>query len=160
MGYVLQALLGRPGLLRAHLDAHPLARVVPLGQGIGMIPVTHALREGLEAGSGGGVREEAYPEGIYYLSAAVVAWAERISRDGPVAYVEADYFGGVGTQGAVAWHNGRVILGPLVTEREPSRAAAINRALRLLGATADEAVDEFGAVGLSRQRSTEAWLEG
>src|SRR5258708_22051255 len=42
------------------------------------------------------------------------------SAGGPVAYVEAEYFGGTGTQRAVVWAGGVLVLGPLQNaEDEP-----------------------------------------
>ncbi|MFF3343183.1 hypothetical protein [Streptomyces flavidovirens] len=35
------------------------------------------------------------------------------STAGPVAYVEAEYFGGVGEQKAAVWYGGTIVLGPL-----------------------------------------------
>jgi hypothetical protein len=165
--YVLQAFLGRADLLGHHLDASPLARLVTLHQGFGMIPITGVLRADLHVGSL--VKEEAYPEGLYYLSAPIVAWAERISRDGPVAYVEAE-FSGQGTQAALVWHEGGLLFGPLVTSDEPAAIGArptsppleqwaINRALRLLGVNSRGVRDEFDALGLGAHRYTEEWLQ-
>lgn len=87
----------------------------------------------------------------------------RASAIGPVAYVEADFFGGVGQQGSVVWEGGEVVLGPLV-DPEPSQrteveARPINRALRRLGVRrSSDDVDEFATLGLGNHRDTEDWL--
>jgi hypothetical protein len=78
-----------------------------------------------------------------------------------VAYIEADYFGGVGTQTAQVWDGGKMALGPLhLAEGEPSPTTGtpISQALRRLGATKGNHVDEFAAVGLGRHRDTDDWL--
>ncbi|MFF1615049.1 hypothetical protein ACFVYA_45435 [Amycolatopsis sp. NPDC058278] len=83
------------------------------------------------------------------------------SADGPVAYVEADYFGGSGTQSAQVWAGGQVVLGPLrlaVGEPIPAEGSPISRALRRLGVVKGEHFDEFDAVGLGRHRETDDWL--
>ena len=84
------------------------------------------------------------------------------SCSGPVAYVEADYFGGVGEQRAAVWDAGRLSLGPLykgVDEAFPAEGSPISQALRYLGVQRGEHYDEFDAVGLLRHRRTEAWIE-
>jgi hypothetical protein len=92
-----------------------------------------------------------------------------LSRGGAVAYVEAEFFGGTGSQAAVVWRDGAVVLPPTVTTDEPGERGerielgdpdwAINRALQVLGASAEGAIDEFEAVGLRAHRDTEDWLE-
>ncbi|WP_162908413.1 hypothetical protein [Allorhizocola rhizosphaerae] len=79
-----------------------------------------------------------------------------------MAYVELDYFGGVGSQFAAVWHGGILVLGPLVlTEDEPLPApgwSPISQALRRLGVSVDGHYDEFDAIGLGRHRHVEDWL--
>ena len=63
------------------------------------------------------------------------------SAAGPVAYVEADYFGGVGSQRAVLWLRGEVVLGPLgVAPGQPHGPAgsSISRAVAAWGWPATE----------------------
>jgi hypothetical protein len=88
MGYFLQALIGNQETLQAHASQFRRAHVVPLAQGIAMIPLTNDLHG--ELGSGG----EA--QGFEKLSPAVEQWAQRISSATPIAYIEAEFFGGVG----------------------------------------------------------------
>jgi hypothetical protein len=74
-------------------------------------------------------------------------------------------FGGTGTQAAVVWRDGEVCLGPATTvfgpdapERTSSQQWwAFNRALRKLGASRDDASDEFDALCLGKWRHTEDW---
>ncbi|MEE6259166.1 hypothetical protein V1633_11790 [Plantactinospora sonchi] len=78
-----------------------------------------------------------------------------------MSYVEADYFGGTGSQQAVLWADGRLALGPLsVAEGQPVPAAGspISQVLRRLGVDRAGHHDEFAAVGLGRHRSTRDWL--
>ena len=84
------------------------------------------------------------------------------SRPGPVAYLEADYFGGTGGQRAAVWAAGRLTFGPLhigINEPFPAEGSPISQALRCLGAQRSERGDEFDAVGLLRHRHTEDWTE-
>ncbi|MEV6305855.1 hypothetical protein AB0M02_41015 [Actinoplanes sp. NPDC051861] len=74
------------------------------------------------------------------------------SSAGPVGYVEAEYFGGVGSQRAVLWDAGELVLGPLF------EGSPISQLLRRLGVEPVGDSDEFDAVGLGRHRETEDWL--
>jgi hypothetical protein len=84
----------------------------------------------------------------------------RWSDVGPVAYVEAEYFGGVGEQHAQVWDRGTTSFGPLhVDEGEdfPDAGSPISQALRYLGVRVHDDIDEFDAVGLARYRDTDDW---
>ena len=83
------------------------------------------------------------------------------SNIGPVAYVEADYFGGVGRQRAGLWHNGALAFGPVCVDEGqpvPAEGGPIPRVLARLGVSGEGYADEFEAVGLQRHRHTEDWL--
>jgi len=108
-------------------------RVVPLPQGLVLLPLSEVPGESV-----------------------VVEWSSR----GPVALVDAEFFGGAGSQRAQVWEQGRSVLGPLVLgEDDPAPdVTPISLALRRLGVEKGEHHDEFDAVGLGRHRSTSAWL--
>lgn len=161
MSYELQALIGTRELLTLAAAEVPAARVVPLAQGLALIPVTSAVLAALQGdggvrGSGGGAGFGWHSDGF---ELRLAAW----SKAGPIACVEADYFGGSGTQRAAVWADGGIALGPLtIGEFEPSPAEGtpISRALRRIGARTEEGrVDEFESVGLGRHRSTGGWAE-
>lgn len=86
----------------------------------------------------------------------LVSWSAR----GPVALVEAEFFGGSGTQRAQVWEHGQSVLGPLVLEEDDPVPAVspISSALRRLGVSKGSHYDEFDAVGLGRHRSTARWV--
>ena len=108
-------------------------RVVPLAQDLVLLPLS------------------AVPD-----SEQLVEW----SRRGPVAFVDAEFFGGTGSQRAQVWEQGRSVLGPLVREEDDPApdVSPISRALRRLGVVKGEHRDEFDAVGLGRHRDTEDWV--
>jgi len=88
------------------------------------------------------------------------------SHAAPVAYVEAEFWGGEGHQAAAVWDRGVRVLEIIEPEPEagarepPVRECAINQALRCLGVeVASGEVDEFDSIGLGRFRSTEEWLD-
>ena len=139
--YDLQALIGSQ--LETHARAFKEARVVPIGHGLQLVPLTDKLWSEL----GGGVPFDWFER----RSEIVEHWANEISSTAPVAYVEAEFFGGVGSQSAVAWSDGSRVLGPIHAED------SINQALRFLGVRSDGVHDEFDAVNLGRHRTTKRW---
>ena len=67
------------------------------------------------------------------------------------AIISTNYFGGVGKQYATVLSSGNVVM----EEKE----GAINEALKLIGVTKKEALDEFDTICLSRYRSFDAYFE-
>ncbi|MFJ9770058.1 hypothetical protein ACIRVF_02295 [Kitasatospora sp. NPDC101157] len=162
MSYELQALIGMVELLTVAAAEVPAARVVPLAQGLALIPVTSAVLAALQGDAavprpGGGAGFGWHPDGF---ELRLAAW----SKAGPIACVEAEYCGGVGTQRAAVWSDGRIVLGPLTSEEfqpRPAEGTPISRALRWLGGyVAPGRADEFDSVGLGAHRSTADWVVG
>ncbi|GAA2841402.1 hypothetical protein [Crossiella cryophila] len=138
--YELNAVIGEAGLLRARASGFAHAVVVELRQGLGLVPVTVELSR--EWGSG--------------VDGQLAEW----SRSGPIALVEADFFGGEGSQSAVLWRDGAVVWGPVFAEelRGPWRDWPINAALARLGAVTSGGGDLFDAVGLGAERDLADWV--
>jgi len=88
-----------------------------------------------------------------FLSPGVEAWAQVLSADAVLAYVETEYVGGEGFERAGVWSRGAMALGPL------EGAGSINQALRALGVQPAAGIEEFELVGLSRHRSLDEWLQ-
>lgn len=154
MGYDLQAVVGGE-VLRVGSRQLPAARLASIGQGLSLMPMTDEFFDSIAfGGEEGALGFWRLPEGF---AKTLADW----STAGPVAYVEAEYFGGVGEQTAVVWEAGAIALGPLhEPEGRPSPPAgsAISQALRRLGVVAGVGEDEFKAVGLGRHRSVDGWL--
>ncbi|MEU3017768.1 MULTISPECIES: hypothetical protein [unclassified Nocardiopsis] len=154
MGYALEAVIAPTALLSPFGSDLVGAGTVALGHGLVLLPVTEKLARADD-------RAADHPAGFVRLTAPLVERAAAWSRRGPVAYVEAEFFGGWGTQAAVVWHRGAPVLGPLRQEEgepAPEEGTPISRALRHLGvATGPDDRDEFDAVGLGAHRSTEGW---
>lgn len=152
MSYILKAILAKAQTLSPAPAWVFGSRVVFLAQGIGMIPVMDALYAGLvgekDGGAGGGVFAL-----FEYVAPPLVAPLVALSEQGVVGYVEAEYFGGIGEQRALAWHRGEIVL---ATRKQ---GGAINDVLGLLGVDPSGHFDAFDAVDLGRYRSTEAWSE-
>jgi hypothetical protein len=126
MAYTLEALIARRAV--ASTLAEGLGTVaVPLEQGTALVPLPSGLTPDAER------------------------LAARASRQAPILYAEAEFFGGVGEQHAVLWQGGE----GTVLDAEPG---PINAALRVLGVRRTGDRDEFDSVGLGRHRSTQDWV--
>lgn len=155
MAYRLEAVIGPAAVLSAATGEQPAMAVVPLRQGLGLVPMTDeafaAVHDGTPPGLPGFCK---LPGGFERV---LCAW----SAQGPVAYVEAEFFGGAGTQAAAVWDGGRLALGPVVigeAEPIPASGTPISQALARLGVLRGDHFDEFEAAGLARHRDTEDWL--
>ncbi|MCW2916240.1 MAG: hypothetical protein JWN52_4308 [Actinomycetia bacterium] len=153
--YDLKAVIGGAELLQGVAGNLVGVRPVPLRQGLSLIPLTNELFDTVSDGSTTG------PLGFWRLPGGSDRVLATWSESGALAYVEAEYFGGVGEQRAAVWAGGQLVLGPVqVAEGEPFPAAGspISQALRRLGVRAEDTVDEFTAVGLQQHRHSRDWL--
>jgi hypothetical protein len=144
MGYFIQALIGKADTFHKHASEYAHARLIPLTQEWALIPITDELHD--EIGS-----DDSF-DNFEKLTPALEQWAQRISSFAAVAYVEAEFFGGDGSQSAVVWANSTRVIGPLHSKD------AINKTLRYFGVAIGAAHDEFDAVGLGKRRDTHDWL--
>lgn len=189
MVYELYAIVGPLAVLRQGSGRYGEARVVPLSEDLGLIPVTPALMHEVGTNPPGGAGLPAAEQWV--LDSAVVAWMDsnrpdpstlalppfvvltppaaawiaEMSAGGAVAYVEDECFGGDCEQVAALWTDGEVTLGPLVAELDyfstldDLLAAPVHRVLRELGVDRGAHFDEFQALDLGRHRRTEEWIE-
>ncbi len=145
MGYFLDAIVGPEAALRAHAKPFKKSRIVRLGNGLALIPMTEELHLEMSGGKPMG----AYNQVVECLS----KWVQTASKGQFVAYVQAGFFGGQGTQSAIVWKDGKGTLGPMTS------FDAINQALKQMGVVAQPGKDEFDTVGLGRHRDTEDWIK-
>ena len=152
MGYELPAVVAGAHMLTEVAYDEPKMRVVPCRRG--SLAMSDGLHDLLSVGDGDRLGFWKLPGGF---GVTLAVW----SHAGPAAYVEAEYFGGVGEQRAAVWDHGVLVLGALAcggADPFPADGSPISRALCRLGATSAGHVDEFVAVGLPRHRRTEQWL--
>lgn len=155
MGYDVQAVIADDEVLRIASRELPESAVVRLGQGLSMMPMTDELFDAVTDGSGTG------DLGFWRLPGGFDALLARWSAAGPIAYVEAEHFGGVGRQRAAVWADGSLALGPLeepAKQRLSQAVSPVSQALRRLGAHSSPGEDEFESVGLNRHRTNEDWI--
>lgn len=161
MAYVISALVGRPAPI-GHAAAALGLPEVAIPQGFVLLPGPHPDEDdpadASDRNTGG--------QPFHSLASRLERAAITASSLGAIAYLEAEFFAGPGTQAAVVWDDGRVVLGPLqhdgddpAPEQPPMSDWPINTALRRLGVRAGEGSDEFDALDLGRHRSTEGWRE-
>ncbi len=77
-----------------------------------------------------------------HFGSVVPALVSELSMHGPVAYIETDFFGGVGKQVATAFARRVRVL----------ECGSVNAALRAIGVQADRGLDEWDTVGLPSHR--------
>jgi hypothetical protein len=158
MHYDLSAIVSTPQVLEPISAQYQCARVVPLATAnLALIPATEDLVLDLD-----GKNILVSPEtGFWQLSIGLQRLLVTASARGPIAYLEADYFGREGRQTAAVWHSGMTIYGPRILGRNepfPARGnSPICGALRQLGVVAIGHRDEFVVAGLGRYRRTGDW---
>lgn len=149
MSYSLEAFVARPPVL-ARLA--PGVVTVALPQGFALLPLTDAnfaaLSEGLSLSGAGLTGQDELPE----LPIELADKARLASAAGPLAWLAAESFGGVGGQVAAVWRDHGLTLRPLLGPD------AIATALLALGVTPATGQDAFAALGLGRHRHTDDWL--
>jgi hypothetical protein len=173
MSFTLEVFIARSDVLDSTRGLAPVIVPVRLPRGFVLVPVTNEVHDLFAPPLWRRGRTPPpsalppYPE-LFELSPALAAWAREVSVDGPIAYLEADLFGGAGSHAAIVWSDGEIVLGPLRTENKwegaefvgpPTRENAFNRALRHLGVVPGDTEDEFDALTLGRHRSTDDWLK-
>lgn len=155
MGYTLEAVIGPATVLSVITRDQAGAVIAPLRQGLSLVPMTDELFDELTDGSPNRPPEFwKFPGGF---ARVLCSW----SSHGPIAYVEADYFGGVGRQCSAAWNRGTPIFGPAAIDDGqpvPDAGTPISQALARLGVVRGDHHDEFEAAGLGQHRRTEDWV--
>lgn len=143
MGHSIKAVIGkRTDVQRIAEDW--ICKMIELPQDFGMVPLTLKLFEDME--------ELLKPSGddpcseLVGLDSTVVEILKRYSSCTKLAYIETDYFGGVGTQGGVLYENGRETISACVGE------GTINALLKALGAWRKPDMDEFDCLELGKYR--------
>ncbi|WBB65954.1 hypothetical protein [Micromonospora sp. WMMD812] len=162
MSYQLSAVVADAELLREQTAELDHAVLGELRQDFALLPVTPQLVEELTGALPDFSVEAPDADHPFHLvlSPALTDVLAGWSGRGPVAYLEAEFFGGEGYQSAVVWLGGAVSWGPRFDgEFAVARAAwPINSALVELGAEPGPWIDAFAELGLHVERDTAGWL--
>ncbi|MFC4312395.1 hypothetical protein ACFPN2_25150 [Steroidobacter flavus] len=146
MSYTLQVIVGASDMVEI-CRSEGLAYVA-LTDRLALVPLNLALRERFDIPNLPLTDEDEEP----VLPESLGALGRKLSKDGTVAYLEAQFFGGAGSQAHVLFRQGTMIGEPVVA------GDAINQALRQFGVQSSSGADEFDGVGLGRHRHTDRWL--
>ena len=146
MSYVFSAFIGNEVTVEAAAALVRQHRVSRLGRSLHMVELNrHVIDDGR------------YSRQFYFLTPRLASAAAVASVLGDIGYIEAEFFGGDGSQACVVWRDGDVVFGPLRADDEeppvpPLHDWPINQALRFFGVQASLEMDEFRTVGLERFR--------
>jgi hypothetical protein len=156
---MLHAVIGPRVAVEEFSNRWRLAYSISLPQKFVMIPFTAALFDDI-AELVNISDPDPFPE-FERLSASAEIVLSEVSQFGVLGYIETDYFGGYGTQSAIAWNKGKILLGVLKSEITSYEAtttgrSAINQVLSALGVWTDRKKDEFDMLGLGNFRDTES----
>lgn len=148
----LRLFVAEAAVLARFRDAVPSAHVYALTAAARclVIPFDEDLQDALHRCIGTG---DWPPTVTHALSTTDMAFAAQASGTGPLAYIETDYTGAVGTQTAALWRAGRLAIPPLTIDTatalaRPPAVWPINAVLRALAIEASPPDDEFTAFGL------------
>ncbi len=139
MAYTPEAFVMRSAAADEAIRSLTAASAVPLAQGISLIPLTPSLMAGFKSSGYPGSDFEF--KDLPTLAACAAGWAKRISRREPVAFLAAEFFGGLDSQAAIGWQAGKLAFGPV------QAGDAINQALRWLGVTRAAQAPSRSAIG-------------
>ena len=145
MGHCVRAIIG------AHKDIQRIendwfAKGMKLPQGYGMIFLTDALLDDI-----GELFESANePSDPETVTSFLL---QEYSFHTKLAYIETDYFGGIGTQSGILYENGNISIPLCSGER------AINILLRELGVWREVNKDEFDSLNLGIYRRMDKWIK-
>jgi len=161
MPFELKALVAEKRVLEKLAKDIGSAVITELVERVSLLPITADFEDEFTG--------EAAPGGTPFtglgLSAFLAEKAKEASKEGTLAYIEADYKPGTDHQGAVIWQSGVLYSGPLVDDtgwdprESPLQDRPVNHALRLLGVEPGRDGDEWDAAGINRCPATEDWTK-
>lgn len=128
----------------------PGAKLVKLDAGFALVPGTRALIAAIDAADPAGERLAGSIDFLFDHPVMLRALAA-LSGDGPIAFIETDYFEGRGAQAATACVNGQVV------SSNEGEGRPINEALRAIGVVRPSDEDEFDTICLGKYRSMQAF---
>lgn len=148
MGHQISGFVGQNTLLEGFSRSNQLHLPIPIGDELSFLPLSEDHLDKLFPEQGD------FDPTMTYLSESLKEAISELSHSSQIAYIETEYFGGLGAQGATVFKDGKCIYGPMAAPDGP-----ISEALRLLGVRKSSAdTDEFDTVGLGRYRDNEDWI--
>ncbi len=166
MSHNIQCIIGPKGAI-VEIVSNWRQHKLDLNAEFSLIPLTHDficdVNELVNKGE-----QPVYKE-FWLLSSSLHAFLKGNSYSEPIGYIETDYKGEEGTQSAIAYHKGEVIVGPLKTKTQwdnkemsfidfPMDKRAINIILYALGLEERHDMDGFENLTLGNYHSNKAIL--
>ncbi|MGC4017225.1 MAG: hypothetical protein QM755_22335 [Luteolibacter sp.] len=148
MAHHISGIIGSPAVLRNFSHENSFHAPAALEGGLAFLPLDDDHLDTLFPSPG------QFDPAMNYVSDALKKVLAILSEAGSIAFVETEYHGGMGAQGATAYRDGECVLKPRTEE-----SGVISEALRLLGVVAQWGKDEFDTVGLGQHRNNEGWME-
>lgn len=162
MSYDIRAFVAAKGTFSHLRQLSPYVTVAPLNQDFELVIYDEYLDSALQFVDSP-LSEEHKDLG---LSKNILEWVSELSQKTYVVFINAHFFGGNGSQSAVLWQNGKLILNPATNGMMmgayyghlKESDTPINSVLRELGVKVTPPEDEFEAVGLKKYRHNEDWF--
>lgn len=160
--HCIRGFVGKEDLIRAFEGNWIEGKPVTLHQGLAIVFLTSKLFDDIEELVDSKLNVD-YSGFFEYLSPSIYEILVQESRIGKIAYIETDYFGGIGSQSAILFENSQIKIKPLKTEtfwdekaynyyHKPEGENAINIVLKELGVYRKKGKDEFDSIGLCNYR--------
>lgn len=144
MGHNISAIIGRQSTIQKLADTWISAPVIELPQEFAMVFLTDTLIESIEELNH--ISDDFCCPELCNFSIIAEQLLQEFSLHTRLAYIETDYFGGVGTQGGVLYENGKILIKPRSGE------GTINEMLKELGVSCMRGLDEFDSLKLGNYR--------
>lgn len=144
MGHNISAIIGRRNTIQKLADTWIDASVIELPQEFAMVFLTDTLIESIEELNH--ISDDFCCPELCNFSIIAEQLLQEFSLHTRLAYIETDYFGGVGTQGGVLYEDGKILIKPRSGE------GTINELLKELGVSCMSGLDEFDSLKLGNYR--------
>lgn len=140
MGYYLEAIVGKKSEILKKFETNE-KYIIDLNYDFSMVPLVKQITNEIEVLEGNNFDEK------------LLIWLKEKSRNSLIAYISAEYFGGMGGQTIKIFKN------EIIVEEIENQENAINHTLEYFGLKKDNVKDQFELVGLSKHRKTEDWIK-
>lgn len=146
MGYYFRGIITSIDSIDLYRNRYRNQVIIPLINSLVAIPLTDDLFDEINT------NQEMTKTNYEYLTDQIGKFCSEISESSRTAYIEAEYFGGVGSQNGIVWKSEEVIFEETLSNN------AINKSLAILGVMRLKGKDEFDTVQLGRHRFIDDWV--
>lgn len=146
MGHNIRAFIGKEDVI-SKMASSWLMEYKPLKQGYALLFLTDRLFDDMTELEGS--EDQLNCKELNFFTTAIQNIMEPYTFRQEMAYIETDYFGGIGTQAGLLMRNQQIIIGP------QQGAGTINVLLREMGVYCEKGQDEFASLELYKYRRME-----